>query len=65
MNNKHTIVKVIPLPELKISIPLYSSVSAGFPSPADDYLEQELDLNAYLIKNPETTFSLKFPVIRW
>ena len=61
MNNKHTIVKVIPLPELKIStpLPLYSSVSAGFPSPADDYLEQELDLNAYLIKNPEATFFVK------
>ena len=59
MNNKHTIVKVIPLPELKIYTPLYSSVSAGFPSPADDYLEQELDLNAYLIKNPEATFFVK------
>lgn len=33
-----------------------SSVSAGFPSPADDYLEERLDLNKALIKNPGSTF---------
>lgn len=39
------------------SLPLYSSsVQAGFPSPADDHLETHLDLNSYLIKNPNTTF---------
>ncbi|MFM7615795.1 MAG: LexA family transcriptional regulator, partial [Synechococcales cyanobacterium] len=31
-------------------------VSAGFPSPADDYLEGRLDLNQYLIKHPTATF---------
>jgi len=41
----------------KIEIPLYaSSVSAGFPSPADDYTELSLDLNKYLIKHPAATF---------
>ena len=31
-------------------IPLYSNkVAAGFPSPADDYLEDKIDLNQYLI----------------
>ncbi|WED43533.1 LexA family protein [Legionella cardiaca] len=40
-------------------IPLYSSkVRAGFPSPADDYIESYLDLNAYLIKHPASTFFL-------
>ena len=32
------------------------SVTAGFPSPADDYLEDKLDLNEYLIKHPAATF---------
>lgn len=31
-------------------------ISAGFPSPADDYLETALDLNQLLIKNPSSTF---------
>jgi DNA polymerase V len=33
-----------------------ASISAGFPSPADDYLEQALDLNTFLIKKPSATF---------
>jgi len=41
-------------------IPLYAStVSAGFPSPADDYLELSLDLNQYLIKHPAATFYVR------
>lgn len=37
--------------------PLYAcSVPAGFPSPADDHLEVELDLNDYLVDNPPATF---------
>ena len=40
--------------------PLYSShVQAGFPSPADDYIEAQLDLNEYLIKHPAATFFVK------
>ena len=34
-------------------------VCAGFPSPASDYLEGEIDLNRYLIKNPPATFIVK------
>jgi len=38
-------------------LPLYqSSVSAGFPSPADDYIERYLDLNELLIHHPSSTF---------
>jgi DNA polymerase V len=38
-------------------IPLYAcSVRAGFPSPADDYIEMHLDLNSHLIKHPAATF---------
>jgi DNA polymerase V len=45
---------------VKLEIPLYSSpVSAGFPSPADDYTELALDLNKHLIKHPAATFYAK------
>ena len=41
-------------------LPLYSSkVQAGFPSPADDYIEKNLDLNTHLIKNPASTFFVR------
>ncbi len=33
-----------------------SSVSAGFPSPADDVMGVKLDLNRELVKNPASTF---------
>ncbi len=40
-----------------VACPLYSShVRAGFPSPADDYIETYLDLNEHLIKHPAATF---------
>lgn len=43
-----------------MSFPLYSScVSAGFPSPADDYVEESLDLNKHLIHKPAATFFVK------
>jgi len=35
------------------------SVSAGFPSPASDYLENKLDLNEYLVKHPAATYIVK------
>ena len=39
---------------------LYShSVSAGFPSPADDYIEDRLDLNELLVSNKAATFFLR------
>jgi len=34
-------------------------VSAGFPSPAEDYIEGSLDLNKHLIKHPAATFFVK------
>lgn len=33
--------------------------SAGFPSPANDYLEPDLDYNAYFKKHPSSTFSFR------
>ena len=44
----------------KIIRPLFMcGISAGFPSPADDYIERLLDLNELLIKNPPATFFVK------
>ena len=33
-----------------------SGISAGFPSPAEDYLDVDLNLHRYLVKNPASTF---------
>jgi len=40
-----------------LALAIFSShVSAGFPSPADDYVEDSIDLNKHLIKRPAATF---------
>jgi DNA polymerase V len=42
------------------ALPLYlCPVAAGFPSPADDFLEKRLDLNEYLVRNPPATFLVR------
>ena len=44
----------------KQTLPLYlSRIKAGFPSPAEDYLDKTLDLNEHLIKHPASTFFVK------
>ena len=35
------------------------SASAGFPSPAENYVEEKLNLNTYLIKNKESSFFVR------
>ena len=41
--------------ELKLQI-ISGGISAGFPSPADDFIDSSIDLNKELIKNPSSTF---------
>lgn len=36
-----------------------SRVSAGFPSPADDYIETSIDLNRELVRHPFATFYVR------
>jgi|TARA_B110000263_G_C15104959_1_gene417054 DNA polymerase V len=45
--------------ELMLTPIFLDYVSAGFPSPATDYIENKLDLNEYLIKRPAATFIVK------
>ncbi|WFS62496.1 translesion error-prone DNA polymerase V autoproteolytic subunit [Pseudodesulfovibrio thermohalotolerans] len=35
------------------------SVPAGFPSPAEEYLEKRLDLNEHLVARPEATYFVR------
>ncbi|MFT5571481.1 MAG: DNA polymerase V [Cryomorphaceae bacterium] len=45
---------------VKLEIPLFSSmVAAGYPSPAEDHIEDTLDLNDYMVQRPDSTFMLR------
>lgn len=44
----------------KVALPLFvSGVKAGFPSPAEDFIDKSLDLNELLIKHPAATFFVR------
>ena len=46
--------------EKTLDIPFYqSNVSAGFPSPAEDFMELDLNLQEYLVQHPSATFCVK------
>ena len=45
---------------MKLVLPFHvSKVGAGFPSPATDYVEDDIDLNSHLIKNITSTFLIR------
>ena len=45
---------------MKLILPFHiQKVGAGFPSPATDYVEDDIDLNAHLIKNIPSTFLIR------
>ena len=45
-------------PGISLAIPLAQDrVRAGFPSPAESYISDELDFNQYLVHNPMATFA--------
>lgn len=47
-------------PEVPVRLPLFASkIPAGFPSPADDYVEDMLDLQKLLVEHPAATFYVK------
>jgi len=46
--------------EQAIDLPLFShKIAAGFPSPADDNLEETIDLNAAFVRNANTSFVVR------
>lgn len=64
MNPKPNVsdVTILQPAEVQTYVPLNlygAKVSAGFPSPAGDFLEGKLDLNEHLIKNPPATFFVR------
>ena len=45
---------------MKLTIPYYlHKAGAGFPSPATDYIEEDIDLNMHLIRNVPATFIIR------
>ena len=45
---------------MKLTVPFYlHKAGAGFPSPATDYIEEDIDLNVHLIKNGPATFIIR------
>ena len=45
---------------MKLTVPFYlHKAGAGFPSPATDYMEEDVDLNVHLIKNVPATFVIR------
>ena len=45
---------------MKLILPFHvNKVGAGFPSPATDYVEDDIDLNSHLIKNAPSTFLIR------
>lgn len=63
MPEPHTIAldpRPIAADTIPYTIPvMLSKIAAGFPSPADDYVEGRLDLNEHLILHREATFLLR------
>ena len=60
MNEKNILSIINVEADKKTNTPMFlDSVSAGFPSPATDYMENKLDLNEYLVKHPAATFIVK------
>ena len=57
--NKNTLVKKRKDNSLETVPYILSRISAGFPSPADDYIENNLSISELLIKNQLSTFLMK------
>jgi DNA polymerase V len=53
-------VPIVPFTELEdLALPLYHSVQAGFPSPADDHAEEVLNLQELLVRDSACTFMVR------
>lgn len=57
-------MNVVSIHPAKVGSPLYrplmlSATPAGFPSPAEDHVDRNLDLNEHLIRRPASTFFVR------
>ncbi|GGC95141.1 SOS-response transcriptional regulator UmuD-like protein [Flavobacterium lutivivi] len=60
LHSTETLEFYIPDYSTELQLPLFDTgISAGFPSPADDFIELSIDLNKHLIKHKDTTFFAK------
>lgn len=61
MARKLTVTHIASYDEQAVQkLPMYGNrLSAGFPSPADDFLDKKIDLNEHLIKHPAATFFIR------
>lgn len=60
LHTTQTLEFYIPDYSTELELPFFDvSISAGFPSPADDFIELQIDLNKHLIKHKETTYFAK------
>jgi DNA polymerase V len=53
------LVPLKPAEATTLGIPIFGYVNAGFPSPAQDYIEDRIDLTKAMINNPAETFLLR------
>ncbi len=57
LNSSTTLDFYIPDYSTELELPFVDTgISAGFPSPADDFIELTIDLNKFLVKHKDTTF---------
>jgi DNA polymerase V len=57
IHSSPTLEFYIPDYSTELSLPFVDAgIKAGFPSPADDFIELSIDLNKHLIKHKDTTF---------
>ena len=60
MTSKAAPTNPVLIPPASLKLPVVAgTVQAGFPSPAEDYVEANLDLNAHLIRHPAATFIVR------
>ena len=64
ITSKNGNLKVSEIAPLRVGEPVFlplafCSVSAGFPSPADDHIEKAIDLSEWLVKNEVATFIMR------
>lgn len=60
MDRAEEIIFIKDVSSLSMEIPFFDcAVSAGFPSPAADYIQEEIDLNQHLRPRPLSTFIIR------